>query len=84
MRLRAADTVIVLDFPLWRCAWRAARRSRENWAFWRLLLTYRRSSSSFPAIREAIGREASHASLRILKSPKVVEHLLAQASTTPH
>lgn len=31
---RTADTVIVLDFALWRCAWRAARRSRENLVFW--------------------------------------------------
>jgi adenylate kinase family enzyme len=37
VRLHAADTVIVLNFALWRCAWRAARRSRENCAFWRLV-----------------------------------------------
>jgi hypothetical protein len=37
VRLQAADTVIVLDFALWRCAWRAARRSRENLVFWRWL-----------------------------------------------
>src|SRR5262245_53920935 len=30
VRLRAADTVIVLDFSLLRCAWRAMRRSRER------------------------------------------------------
>jgi adenylate kinase family enzyme len=33
VRLHAADTVIVLNFALWRCAWRAVRRSRENCAF---------------------------------------------------
>ena len=30
VRLNSADTVVVLDFALWRCAWRAARRSREQ------------------------------------------------------
>ena len=30
VRLRAADTVIFLDFPRVRCAWRAVRRSRER------------------------------------------------------
>jgi adenylate kinase family enzyme len=29
VRLRAADTVIFLDFPRVRCAWRAVRRSRS-------------------------------------------------------
>jgi hypothetical protein len=27
LRLQAADTIIVLDFSLWRCVWRVARRS---------------------------------------------------------
>jgi adenylate kinase family enzyme len=48
VRLEAADTVVVLNFALWRCAWRAARRSRENLVFWRWLVTYRRRS--FPAL----------------------------------
>jgi adenylate kinase family enzyme len=34
VRLRAADTVIFLDFSLVRCAWRAIRRSRERADFW--------------------------------------------------
>jgi adenylate kinase family enzyme len=33
VRLRAADTVIFLDFSLVRCAWRAVRRSRERARF---------------------------------------------------
>ncbi len=43
VRLQAADTVIVLNFSLARCAWRAIRRSRERADFWRWLLGYRRS-----------------------------------------
>ena len=34
-RVARADAVVVLDFPLWLCAWRALRRGRENWEFWR-------------------------------------------------
>jgi adenylate kinase family enzyme len=33
-RLRAAETVIFLDFSFARCAWRAMRRSRERFDFW--------------------------------------------------
>jgi len=32
--LRAADTIIFLDFSLWCCAHRAFRRSRERIDFW--------------------------------------------------
>ncbi|MFC7533443.1 hypothetical protein [Actinoplanes sp. GCM10030250] len=81
VRLRAADTVIVLDFPLWRCAWRALRRSRENLAFWRWVLTYRRRS--LPAVMAAIASNAAHADLRVLRSPGAVEQLLNQANATP-
>jgi hypothetical protein len=44
VRLRAADTVIFLDFSLVRCAWRALRRSRECADFWLWLLQYRNQS----------------------------------------
>ena len=77
VRLRAADTVIVLDFPLWRCAWRALRRSRENLAFWRWLLSYRRRS--LPTVTAAIARYAAGAELRVLRNPGAVEQLLDQA-----
>src|SRR5579863_10536322 len=41
VRLRAADTVIFLDFSVVRCAWRALRRCRERFDFWFWLLRYR-------------------------------------------
>ncbi|MFI5910693.1 hypothetical protein [Dactylosporangium sp. NPDC051541] len=79
-RLHAADTVIVLDFPLWLCAWRALRRSRENLAFWRWLITYRRRS--LPTVMTAIATHAEHAELHVLHNPHAVERLLTQAGTT--
>jgi len=39
VRLRAADTIVFLDFSSVRCAWRAIRRSRERADFWRWLWT---------------------------------------------
>src|SRR5258708_1245732 len=41
IRLRAADTIIVLDFSLVRCAWRALRRPRQRADFRRGALTDR-------------------------------------------
>ena len=80
MRLQAADTVIVLDFPLWRCIWRALHRSRENLAFWRWLLTYRRRS--LPTVMATIADDANHAELHLLRTPHAVEQLLAHANPT--
>jgi hypothetical protein len=41
IRLRAAGTVLFLDFSLVRWACRAIRRSRERADFWWWLLAYR-------------------------------------------
>lgn len=40
VRLRAADTVILLDFSFVRCAWRALRRGPERADFWRWVASY--------------------------------------------
>ncbi|HEV7652792.1 MAG TPA: DNA topology modulation protein FlaR [Actinophytocola sp.] len=77
VRLRAADTVLVLDFPLWRCAWRALRRSRENLDFWRWLVTYRRRA--LPAVLAAIDQHATGAEVRVLTGPRDVERLVTRA-----
>lgn len=45
VRLRAADTIIFLDFSILRCAWRAFRRSHERADFWLWLLRYRHSGN---------------------------------------
>lgn len=77
-RLQAADTVVVLDFALWRCAWRALRRSHENLAFWHWLLSYRRRS--LPAIMTAISDHASHAQLHTLRNPRAAEQFRTEAT----
>ena len=78
LRLRAADTVVVLDFPLWRCVWQALRRSRENREFWIWVYRYRRVS--MPLITKAIAMHAAHAKVHVLRSRREVERFLRNAS----
>jgi adenylate kinase family enzyme len=75
VRLRVADTVIVLDFSLFRCAWRAFRRSRERADFWHWLLGWRRHSR--PALLAAIATHAPDARLHILRTPRAAERLIS-------
>lgn len=75
-RLRAADTVVVLDFALARCAWRALRRGRENAEFWRWVLAYRRRS--LPPLLAAIAAHAPDAEIRVLRDPRAVRASLAE------
>jgi adenylate kinase family enzyme len=44
VRLAAADTVVVLDFSLLRCALQSLRRSRERADFWLWVWSWRRRS----------------------------------------
>lgn len=73
-RLSAADTIVVLDFPLWRCVWQALRRSRETREFWSWVYRYRRDS--LPTITEAIATHAPHANVHILHNPHQVDRFL--------
>jgi adenylate kinase family enzyme len=75
VRLRAADTIIFLDFSLLRCAWRAIWRSRERLDFWLWLLRYHRESRPF--LLEAIGNHASEAMVHVLRDPKAVRRFVA-------
>lgn len=77
VRLRAADTVVFLDFSLLRCGRRAIRRSRENAAFWRWLLTCRRRSR--PRLLAAIAAHAPGARVHVLATPRAVRRFLLQA-----
>jgi adenylate kinase family enzyme len=75
IRLNRADTVLILDFSLARCAWRAVRRSRERADFWRWLLTWRRRSR--PALLHAMTTHAAHADVHVLRTPRQLRHLLS-------
>ena len=75
VRLRAADTIIFLDFSLVRCAWRAVRRSRERLDFWRWLLRYR--CQARPFFMKAIRDNASTATVHRVRNPKAVRRFVA-------
>jgi adenylate kinase family enzyme len=74
LRVRAADTIIFLDFPLIICAWRAIRRSRERADFWRWLIAYRRKYR--PILTQAFAIRASNAILHRLGTPRAVAHFI--------
>jgi adenylate kinase family enzyme len=76
-RLRNADTVVLLDFSLVRCTWRAARRGRERADFWRWVITYR----SGPVLA-AVRLHAPHAELHVLRNPRAAEAWLRQQSAS--
>jgi adenylate kinase family enzyme len=81
VRLRAADTIIFLDFPLVRCAWRAVRRSRERADFWLWLFQYRRKSRPF--LMEAIANHAPQATLHVLPGPDALTKFIATYASKP-
>jgi adenylate kinase family enzyme len=74
-RLRTADTIVVLDFSPWRCAWRAMLRSREKLDFWRWLWTWRRKHR--PPLLASIAAQSSEAEVFVLRNPRELERLLA-------
>jgi adenylate kinase family enzyme len=78
VRIRAADTIIFLDFSVVRCAWRAVRRSRERADFWCWLIAYR--CQSRPVLIQAIAKYAPSADLRVLSNPKSVRRFVADAT----
>lgn len=80
VRLKEADTVIVLDYSLARSAWRTARRSPERADFWRWVWNYRRRSR--PLIRTAIRAHAANAAVHWLGSPRQARQLLARLTDT--
>jgi hypothetical protein len=75
VRLRAADTIIFLDFSLIRCAWRAVRRSGERADFWRWLVAYR--FQSCPILMKAIANDAAPADLWVLRDPRALTRFVA-------
>lgn len=80
-RLRAADTILFLDFSLLRCALRALRRSRERADFWRWLISYRRRSR--PTLMHAIATHAPNANLHIFRNPAALKMFVARLAAAP-
>jgi adenylate kinase family enzyme len=78
VRLRAADTIIFLDFSLLRCAWQAVLRSRERPDFWHWLIAYRYQSR--PLLMQAIANQAPTAKLRILRAPGELRRFVAEVA----
>jgi len=76
VRLSAADTIILLNFGLVRCAWRALRRGRERSDFWQWLIKYRRRS--LPLLMQAISRFAPHAELHLIRNPEELRQFVAE------
>jgi adenylate kinase family enzyme len=74
VRLRAADTIIFLDFGFMRCAWRAIRRSRAHFDFWFWLLRYRVRSR--PLLLKAIRTHAPTAVVHMLRDPAAVSQFV--------
>ncbi len=77
--LRRADTVVILDLSLPRCAWRAARRSKERADFWWWVTTWRWRSRS--KVLEAVATHARQADLHYLRTPRQVTRFLATAAS---
>jgi adenylate kinase family enzyme len=75
-RLRAADTVIFLDFSFLCCALRAIRRSRERIDFWWWVLAYRWQSR--PVLLKAIADCAPGAELHVFRDPNSLQRFVDQ------
>lgn len=78
IRLPAAVTIIFLDFSLTRCAWRALRRSREQFDFWLWLFRYRRLSR--PLLMSSIAKYAHGAELHVARTPQALRQFLEDIS----
>ena len=76
IRLRAADTVIFLDFSFLCCSRRAIRRWCERIDFWWWLLAYRWLSR--PILLKAIADYAPSAELRVFRNPDSLQRLVDQ------
>jgi hypothetical protein len=74
-RLKRADTVVVLDLPLWLCVWRAWRRGPERRDFWAWTLRWRRASR--PKILQAVSDITPGADLVLLNDRGAVERWLS-------
>lgn len=82
VRLRAADTVILLDFSLLRCASRSVLRSRERLDYWRWMVSYRRRY--LPTIASMIDTHAARARTLVFRNPRSANEFLAEVGQHRH
>ncbi len=68
VRLKAADTIIILDFPLLCCLSRAIKRDKEKFDFWWWLITWRFTSR--PKIMRLIKIHSPKTRILIFKQTK--------------
>ncbi|GLY50464.1 hypothetical protein [Lentzea sp. NBRC 102530] len=76
VRLRRADTVLLLDYSFPRCAWQALLRSRENLDFWRWVWSWRRKHRQ--PLLDAIG--AHDVTLHVFRGPRQTARFVREAS----
>lgn len=76
VRLRRADTVLLLDYSFPRCAWQALLRSRENADFWQWVWSWRRKYR--PLSLDAIAAHATDAAVRVLRNPRAAARFVAR------
>ncbi len=80
VRLREADTIILLDFSLLRCGLQALRRSPERSDFWFWLVAYR--YRSLPILREAISKYAQNAVVHVFRAPAAMDRFIADLANS--
>lgn len=78
IRLAAADTVLVLDFSLIRCLWRAARRSRERADFWWWLVLWRLRSRT--GLMDEIAGHAAATDVHVFRDPRALRRFFTDLS----
>jgi adenylate kinase family enzyme len=79
-RLRAADTVIFVDFSFLFCAHRAIQRSSEHIDFWWWVLAYRWQSP--PVLLKAIADYAPNVELHVFRGPESLQRFVDQLALT--
>jgi hypothetical protein len=75
IRLQAADTILILDFPLLLCLTRAMRRSKERMDFWWWLVSWRLIERA--KIRRLVAQCAGGADVHVFSGPAELERYLS-------
>ncbi|WJZ02652.1 hypothetical protein [Corynebacterium freiburgense] len=82
LRINAADTIIVLDYPLGICTWRTLRRGKENLDYWRWVISYR--FRYLPKIKRTIHQYGNGAKVHYVHSPWGIPDLINATAALPH